>query len=200
MSTPSGYSDAELMKCLQEGDQDAFKQAFDRYQEKLVFYTTAIVKSKGVAKDIVQETFIKLWTNRQKLDPNQSLSGFLHTITRNMALNHLKRAGYDQELKERIWEKIQEVQKRVETEEVLFGQESSKLIQEAIRQLPPRRKQIFKLSREKGLTHQEIANQLDISPNTVKNQIVSAMKEIRAYLQRHTDIALTWVIALLGLI
>lgn len=200
MSTPSGYSDSELMKCLQKGDQLAFKQIFYRYQEKLLFYTIAIVKSKGVAKDIVQETFIKLWTNRQKLDPDQSLSGYLHTIARNMSLNHLKRAGYDQKLKERIWKNIQEVQQRVETEEELFGRESSRLVQKAISQLPPRRKQIFKLSREKGLTHQQIANQLDISPNTVKNQIVSAMKEIRTYMQRHMDIALTWVIALLGLI
>lgn len=200
MSASSGYSDCELMKRLRKGNRTAFKQLFNRYQEKLLFYTIAIVKSKGVAKDIVQETFIKLWTNRQKLDPDQSLSGFLHTIARNMALNHLKRAGYDQKLKERIWEEIQEVQQRVQTEEVLFGRESSKLVQEAIRQLPPRRKQIFKLSREEGLTHQEIANQLDISPNTVKNQIVSALKEIRAYLQRHTDIALCWIIAILSLI
>lgn len=200
MSTPSGYSDCELMKRLQKGDRTAFKQLFNRYQEKLLFYTIAIVKSKGMAKDIVQETFIKLWTNRHKLDPDQSLSGFLHTITRNMALNHLKRAGYDQKLRERIWEEIQEIQQRVETEEVLFGRESSKLVQEAIRQLPPRRKQIFKLSREKGLTHREIASQLDISPNTVKNQIVSALKEVQTYLQRHTDIALCWMIAaLLGL-
>ena len=200
MSTPSGYSDSELMKCLQKGDQIAFKQIFNRYQDKLLFYTFAIVKSKGAAKDIVQETFIKLWTNREKLDPDRSLSGFLHTIARNMALNYLKRAGYDQKLRERIWEKIQEIQQRVETEEMLFGRESSELVQQAIRQLPPRRKQIFKLSREKGLTHQEIASQLDISPNTVKNQIVSALKEIRTYLKRHTDIALTWVIVLMGLI
>lgn len=178
------------MKLLQKGDRTAFKQLFNRYQEKLIFYTIAIVKSEAVAKDIVQETFIKLWTTRHNLDQDKSLSGFLHTIARNMALNHLKRAGYEQKLKERIWERIQEIQMRVKTEEVLFGRESSILIQEAIRQLPPRRKQIFKLSREKGLTHQDIAIQLDISPNTVKNQMVSALKEIRTYLQNHTGIAL----------
>lgn len=193
-------SDCELMKRLQKGNRNAFEQLYNRYQEKLIFYTTAIVKSEGVAKDIVQETFIKLWTTRHKLDPDQSLSGFLHTIARNMALNHLKRAGYDQKLKEKIWERIQEIQLRVETEELLFGRESSKLIQEAVRQLPPRRNQIFNLSREKGLTHQDIANQLDISPNTVKNQIVSALREIRTYLQKHTDIALCWmIVVLLGL-
>lgn len=199
MSALAGYSDYELMKRLQKGDQIAFKQLFNRYREKLLFYTITIVKSEGAAKDIVQETFIKLWTTRHKLDPDQSLSGFLHTIARNMSLNHLKRAGYDQKLKERIWERIQEVQQRIEIEEVLFGRESSKLVQEAICQLPPRRKQIFTLSRDQGLTHLDIARQLDISPNTVKNQIVSALKEIRAYLQRHTDIALCWIVAVLSL-
>lgn len=185
------------MKRLRKGDRTAFKQIFNRYEKKLLFYTAAIVKSKGQAKDIVQETFIKLWTNRQKIDPNQSLSGYLHTIARNMSLNQLKRAGYDQELRETIWEKIQEIQQRVKIEEDIYGRESSLLVQEAIRKLSPRRKQVFKLSREEGLTHQEIANKLDISPNTVKNQIVSAMKEIRAYLQRHTDIALIWMIVFL---
>lgn len=193
MSNIPGYSDSELMKRLRKGDRTAFKQIFNRYEKKLLFYTMAIVKSKGQAKDIVQETLIKLWMNRQKLDSNQSLSGYLHTIARNMSLNHLKRAGYDEKLRETMWEKIQEIQQRVKVEEDLFGRESSLLVQEAIQQLSPRRKQVFKLSREEGLTHQEIASQLDISPNTVKNQIVSAMKEIRAYLQRHSDIALLWL-------
>ncbi len=200
MPVNSGYSDCELMIRLQKGERNAFEQIFDRYHEKLLFYTVAIVKSQSTGKDIVQETFIRLWTNRHNLDPDQSLSGYLHTIARNLALNHLKRAGYDHELREKIWENIQEVQQRVDTEENLFGRESNKLIQEAIYQLPPKRKQIFKLSREQGYTHKEIAKHLDISPNTVKNQIVSALKEIRAHLQRHSDIALCWlIVALLSL-
>src|SRR5690625_7758331 len=92
MVDQSQNNDHEETTRLKEGDQDAFNQIFNRYQTKLIVYTAAIVKSEAVAKDLVQETFIRLWVNRHDLDPEQLLSGYLHTITRNLALNHLKRA------------------------------------------------------------------------------------------------------------
>lgn len=189
MVDPSQNNDHEETTRLKEGDQDAFNQIFKRYQTKLIVYTTAIVKSEAVAKDLVQETFIRLWVNRHDLDPEQLLSGYLHTITRNLALNHLKRAGYDQDLRQKIWEKIQESEQRVRFEEEIFGRESHELLQKAINQLPPKRQQIFKLSREDGLSHKEIAEQLGISQNTVKNQMVSALKDLRKFLEKHRDVA-----------
>lgn len=187
------HTDRELVEKLRDSDSVAFRLIFDRYRVKLLFYTAAMIKSDGAARDIVQETFIRLWTNRRDLDPEKSLSGYLHTIARNLALNYLKRAGYDKELKKQIWSYIEEHQLRVETEENLFRKESHRLIQEAVELLPPGRRRIFRLSREEGMSHKEIADHLDISKNTVKNQMVSALKEIRAYLQRHTDIALFWI-------
>lgn len=189
-------TDHEETVGLKKGDRAAFNQIFNRYQSKLMVYTRAIVKSEDIAQDIVQETFIRLWVKRHDLDPDQQLSGYLHTIARNLAFNHLKRAGYDQELKQKIWEKIQESEQRVELEEVIFGKESHELLQKAINQLPPKRQQIFKLSREKGLSHREIAEQLGISQNTVKNQIVSALHELREFLEKYRDVAFCWLIVL----
>ncbi|MEX2346203.1 MAG: sigma-70 family RNA polymerase sigma factor [Balneolaceae bacterium] len=136
MSATSGYSDRELVMKLQNGSRTAFEIIFNRYREKLLLYSLAIVKTDGDGKDIVQETFIRLWTSRQKLDSGKSLSGYLHTIARNLALNHLKRAGYDQDLRERIWKSIEEVQQRVAAEENLFARESTRLVQEAVAKLP----------------------------------------------------------------
>lgn len=191
MSVISGFSDRELVIKLQRGDHISFRKIFDRYQKKLLIYTVSIVKSDGAGKDIVQETFIRLWTNRKKLDPDQSLSGYLHTIARNLSLNHLKRAGYDQELKKQVWEKIKIRQEQNSTEENLFAEESKHLIQVVVDRLPPQRQLIFQLSREKGMTHKEIAKKLGISKNTVKNQMVSSLKEIRTYLMRHADVAIS---------
>lgn len=199
MPATSGYSDRELVMKLQNGSQTAFEGIFNRYREKLLFYSLAIVKTDGAGKDIVQETFIRLWTNRQKLDSGKSLSGYLHTIARNLALNHIKRAGYDRELKEQIWRSIEDAQQWIAAEEDLFARESTRLVQEAVDKLPPQRRLIFQLSREKRMTHKEIAIRLGISKNTVKNQMVSALKEIRAYLKRYTDVALCWLTALMNL-
>ncbi|MCC5905834.1 MAG: RNA polymerase sigma-70 factor [Balneolaceae bacterium] len=198
MSEILGENNRKLTVDLRKGCPNAFRKIFEKYHQKLVLYSLAIVKQDHVAKDIVQDTFIRLWTNRGKIDPDQSLSGYLHTITRNLALNHLKRAGYDHELKNRIWKTIQESQHRVSTEESLIAMESSLLIQEAIDRLPPQRQRIYLLSREKGMSHQEIGLKLGISKNTVKNQIVTALKELRSHLEKYTDIALIWFIAVLA--
>lgn len=195
MSAYSKCSDCELVTNLKKGDGAAFKEIFSRYHQKLLFYTISIVKSKSVGKDIVQETFLKLWEKRTKLQPDQSLSSYIHIIARNMAFNHLKRAGYDDGLKEKIWESILETQQRVLFEEELHARENSQWVRKAIDQMPPRRKLIFQLSREKGMTHREIARKLGISKNTVKNQMVSAQKEIREFLRRYTDIALSLILS-----
>lgn len=189
--------DYQLVLDLQQGSRTAFRQIFIDYQAKLLYYTIAIVKTEGTGKDIVQETFIRLWENRNQLDAEQSLSGYLHTIARNLALNHLKRAAYDQKVKEKIWQEIEVTQMRITTSENLYAEESSRLVEEAVNRLPPRRKLIFELSRQNGMTHKEIGVKLDISKNTVKNQIVSAVKEIRVYLNKHSDVALGWGILLI---
>src|SRR5690625_6699018 len=72
MVDQSQNNDHEETTRLKEGDQDAFNQIFNRYQTKLIVYTAAIVKSEAVAKDLVQETFIRLWVNRHDLDPERS--------------------------------------------------------------------------------------------------------------------------------
>jgi len=190
-------SDSKLVLELQQGSRAAFRQIFDRYKTKLHFYTIAVVKTESTGKDIVQETFIRLWTNRKKLDPDQSLSGYLHTIARNLALNHLKRAAYDHELRQEIWKTIEQSQQVILVEENMFASECSRLVQEAVDRLPPQRKLVFQLSRQKGMTHKDIGVKLGISKNTVKNQIVFALKEIRAYLNLHTDIALSLLMVLL---
>ncbi|MEX1212164.1 MAG: RNA polymerase sigma-70 factor [Balneolaceae bacterium] len=190
MSSPN-QSDQDLVIGLKRGSRQSFKLLFDRYQVKLTFYCLALVKSESVAKDIVQETFIRLWTHRESLDPDRSLSGFIHTIARNFSLNHLKRAGYDHELRGRIWEEIQDSQQRIRQEEDLFAEESNRLLQEAVDALSPRKRLIFKLSRMEGYTHEVIALRLNISKNTVKNHIVQASKDVRDYLIRHSDLVIS---------
>ena len=200
MSDYSSYNETQLVKRLKEGDCSAFQQIFNHYKDKLLYYSVSIVKDDGVGKDIVQETFIRLWTTRENLDPDKSLSGYLHTISRNLCLNHIKSAGYDHALKNRLWKKVEQQQLRNRTEEEVFARESRQLVEKAVKLLPSRRRLIFQLSREEGLTHKEIASRLNISKNTVKNQMVTAIKEIRTYLRQHTDVAISWIILFIGLL
>jgi len=182
----SQYMDRDLIEALQ-GDESrsAFRQIFDRYQNKLLLYTMTIVKSEGVAKDLVQEAFVRLWMNRETIDRDGSLGGYLYTIARNLSLNYLKHVTHDRNLKNRLWQMMQGTEDRFDLDEESDDDKRHRLIQQAIRQMPPRRQLIFRLSREEGYTHVEIADKLNISKNTVKNHVVAALKDIKAYLETH---------------
>jgi len=182
----SQYTDRDLIEALQ-GDESrsAFRQIFDRYQNKLLLYTMTIVKSEGVAKDLVQEAFVRLWMNRETIDRDGSLGGYLYTIARNLSLNYLKHVTHDRNLKNRLWQMMQGTEDRFDLDEESDDDKRHRLIQQAIRQMPPRRQLIFRLSREEGYTHVEIADKLNISKNTVKNHVVAALKDIKAYLETH---------------
>jgi RNA polymerase sigma-70 factor (family 1) len=194
MERMSDYTDRELAIELRQGSSVAFQHILDRYNDKLYYYIYSIVKSESVGEDIVQETFIRLWTNRENFDPEKSLSGYLHIIARNLSLNHLKRAAYDHEIREYIWHNIEEIQNRSTTHENIFALESKRLVQQAVERLSPKRKLIFQLSRDHGMSHQEISIALGVSKNTVKNQMVTALKEIRTFINRHSDISIGWMI------
>lgn len=194
---PVQINDHSLVLDLQKDSHEAFKEIFHRYQNKLLHFSVAIVKSEGIARDIVQETFIRLWMNRKGLDETLSLSGYLHTISRNLALNHLKSASRNKEFIDELWGYLQKARDRLPVEEELYLKESARIIEEAIDQLPPRRREIFRLSREAGYTHEVIARELGISKNTVKNQMVTAIREIREHLNRYSDFELCWLMIVL---
>src|SRR5690625_7734423 len=110
----SQYTDRDLIEALQ-GDEsrDAFRQIFDRYQNKLLLYTMTIVKSEGVAKDLVQEAFVRLWMNRETIDRDGSPGGYPYTTARNLSPNYLKHATHDRNLHSRLWQMMQGTEDRV---------------------------------------------------------------------------------------
>src|SRR5690625_7777463 len=153
----SQYTDRDLIESLQ-GDEsrDAFRQIFDRYQNKLLLYTMTIVKSEGVAKDLVQEAFVRLWMNRETIDRDGSLGGYLYTIARNLSLNYLKHVTHDRNLKNRLWQMMQGTEDRFDLDEESDDDKRERLIQHTIRQMPHHRQLILRISREVGYTQIEI--------------------------------------------
>ncbi len=138
------------------------------------------LNSREEAEEVVQDVFCKIWQNRHKLDERYSLNGYIFRITKNQVLNKLRKRVHEPSSFVSI-NKCNIHQNKTENDILLH--EMEQLLEEAIEALPPKRQLIFKLSRQKGLSNQEIADHLDISVNTVEGQMRKAIKYLRSYIE-----------------
>lgn len=179
--------DSLLIQEIIKGNEQAFKQIFMRYKDQVYTYSLSILKNEANAQNIVQEVFLKVWLNRNKLDADLSFKSYLFTIAKNQCFNSFKRLANEREFKEYLQSNISHTNSD-NPENRLDEFYYRKIKYEAINSLPPKRKMIFQKSRIEGLSYEEISDELGISLSTVKNQMSKALENIRTYLQKHTDI------------
>jgi len=177
------YTDRELLQQVANGDIFAFRQLFEGYRLRLFSFVLQMTHSRVDAEEIVQDVFTKIWESRIQLTAVEYPGKYIYTIARNKTLNHLTRLARDRRLLQQVWANVS--QSDNPTEDILQAQESQRLINEAISRLSLQQQTIFQLSRDQGLTHEEIAARLGLSKSRVKNVLVEALKQIRAHLERY---------------
>ncbi len=169
----------------------AFNCLFDSYKNRVYGYVLAIAHSPYAAEEITQEIFIKLWMCRDLLQEVENLDGYIFTIARNRTLNYLRKAAYDMRLLRELREQSNPEHARPQNnnvEERALVMEYDQLLRDALSELSPQRRLVFQLSRDRGLNHEQIAAQLHLSRNTVKNHLVEALRFIRSYLGQHGSV------------
>jgi RNA polymerase sigma-70 factor (ECF subfamily) len=186
MPETKDFSEQLLVSELKNHNEKAFRKLFDFYYQDIYGYSISILKSKELAEENVQDVFLKVWLHRENLNLEQSFKSYLFTIARNQAFNLLNKAANDVLLKEEVFYKSQK--SCDQTDYSIREADCKKLKKQAIKQLPPKRKRIFKMSRKKGMTYEEISLELGISVNTVKNQMSKALESLRLFFQEHDKI------------
>lgn len=168
---------------IANGDQEAFCSFFHAFKNKIYSFSFSFTHSAEVAEEITQDVFIKVWTNRESLNEITNIDAWLSTVTRNLCFNYLKKLA----LEKRTKEAVQNVQEPVNqnVEQYLSYKEQVSQVAEAVEQLSPQQRLVFNLNRNKGMKNEEIAHQLNLSPNTVKTHMVTALRKIRSYLESH---------------
>jgi len=163
------------VEALCNGNHKAFEDIFIMYFQKVKTFIGGIIKSDADAEELAQDVFIKLWLNREQIDVNKSLNAYLYAIARNATFNYLKH-----QLVEQSYLSSYKPNEDVDTpEEIYFAREIKLLIEMTVTQMPVQRRRIYILSRDKGISNEDIASQLNISKKTVENQLSLAFKEIR---------------------
>lgn len=169
-----------LLRLIAAGNQCAFQRLFMTYHPKLIYFLVGLTHDEELSKDIAQELFLSLWNNRTKLLTIDSISSYLFVSAKYRVYD------YFDKLNVRSRYQMEELLSTADIdspEEELFAQDIKNLISKIVDTMPSRQKQIFILSREHGLTNDEIAKELHISKRTVENYITSSLALLRGVIQ-----------------
>lgn len=176
-------NDQILTERARAGDESAFRQLFDKYWQDLYRIAYQRVKSEEDAQDLVQEVFISFWNNIQHVKTGESMAGYLFIALRNKIFDFYEKQQV------RLHYILEQPFHAADTPEQplenITNKELRNIVAAAVAALPGKMKAIYQLSREQHLTVAEIASLLTLSPQTVKNQLTTALQRVRKEVQRY---------------
>lgn len=176
MIEDSAYERA-LFKRVAKEDQAAFREIFTRYKEPFYAAALKMTRCADTAEEIVQNVFVGIWVSRSGLAEVESPSAYLFASLYHDIYRHFREQAMQRKLRQQVL--AQGIFAENPTEEALSYKECESTLSRLIGQLPRQQQLVYRLSRQDGLSREEIARKLDISPNTVKNHLLRALKHIR---------------------
>ena len=171
-----------LFQLISKGDKEAFHQLFNLYAPFSVAIIKKIVGTGEQTEDILQEVFLKLWLKRESLPSVENPKAWIARITCYLCYNWVRHEKYCEKANAQI--KYLLPAYSTEVEEAICFTETTDNLAKAVKGLPPQTRMIFKLNKEQGMKISEIADYLQLSPQTVKNTLGTALKKVKAYLRQ----------------
>ena len=176
---------------LRNDNEYAFKELFNRYSKKLYYFSLRYLHNKEESEELVQIVFINLWEHRKSLRDDLPVKSYIYRSAVNYIYNQLKKRAIHAKFVDSELIKG-EIHSNLTYEQVLFN-DMERSINSIIDTLPLQQKRIFMLSRYENLSHQEIAEKLDLSVRTVENQVFRVLKIIRSRLQTENIVLIAMV-------
>jgi RNA polymerase sigma-70 factor (ECF subfamily) len=182
-----------IIRQFKQGDHHSFRVLYEKYAPKLYAFSKKYLQSTEDVEEIVQEVFLRIWEKRSNIDEYQSFSAYVIQAAKHRIFN-----GFRKKVNEQAY-----------IDFLVFADDSSKnyteldvdyrdikiKVENAISAMPPKRQEIFRMSREKGLKNKEIADQLEISIKTVENQMGQALKFLRDELSDYQVFVLVFMLS-----
>lgn len=197
MPENSRYDINDLLMCTGDGNELAFRRVIDFYKERFYAASLKMTHSGDIAEEIVQEVFVNLWIKRAQVAAAANPEGYLFAMLHNSIYAHFRKLALEKTMRKKLGEQSWDIDSNP-VEDMLFAKEDGKIFEAVINQLPRQQRMVYKLSKQQGLSRQEVADHLHISPNTVKNHLQQAMRFIGDYYKAGTSV-FSWIAILLWL-
>jgi RNA polymerase sigma-70 factor (ECF subfamily) len=182
------YTDEELMQKIKADNMFAFDVLYKKYSKRLYKFGYSILKSTEEAENLIQDVYLNLWENRYKVEKDSSIKYYLFTTAYNSAISIIRKKAKESQFIEYL-KSMQEINEEPVNMELEYNELKNKL-DEIIKELPQRQKEVYLLHRAEGLKYSEIAERLHISVNTIENHMSRALKTIRKKLGNYSLIAI----------
>lgn len=176
-----------LLSKISLGDEVSFRVLFNSHRKWIYSYALKIIKSDVLAEEILHDVFLKIWQHKN-LSEIDTIEFYLRTVTRNITLNMLRRINLEVMVNNQLSKSWEEAHN--ETEEMILLNDSVQVLNQAIEQLTPQQKMVYNLCKNKGLKYAQVAEQLAISPLTVKTHMQHTLRFLRNYLKKYNDLTL----------
>lgn len=180
--------DRELYVKLKGGDEQAFQALFRKYYSAMCHFANQFLNDSEMAEEIVQDMFVKIWEKRAVLNIETSVKHYFFRSVRNHCLNQIQHEKIKKQYASKV---LEAASQEISADEYFLEVDLIKRIEQSIESLPPKRREIFRLSREQGMKYKEIAEKLDISVKTVEAQMGLALKYLREELKDFSNHLMT---------
>lgn len=188
MNITSNIKDSDLTRQIKSGEKQAYQILFERYAPKIYYFALPYLKSNADSEELVQDVFLKVWEKREFLDSNQNIKAFIFKIAINTIYDFIRRKNIENAFQE--FSKANNRDNSNNTWDTVIFEEMQARINILIAQMPEQRRKIFRLSKNKGCSNEEIAQQLNLSKRTVENQLYRALSFLKEQLKNESVIAL----------
>jgi RNA polymerase sigma-70 factor (ECF subfamily) len=171
----------ECLSRIAAGDANAFAWLYKNYCSKIYDYALLLTADKHLSDDIVQEVFLKVWAQKEKLIALTNFNSWLYITTKNLIVDHWRKQQYEKEHRKQIRYKL-------ETETSTPFKNEQTVFTHAVNSLTEKQQLIYKLIREEGRSRQEISEALNISPNTIRNTMQNALHNIKSFVLENKEL------------
>lgn len=178
----------DILQRLAAGDEHAFREIYDRYWKVVYKAAMRYQSSSDLAVDVVQEVFCSLWDRRSQFLNVKNLESYLVTMTHHQVYAQFRKWATETRSREAYTESL--ASSVSDTDFIVRSSQYEEILTELVDKLPPQQKQVFKMAREEGMTHEAIARELNLSQGTVKNHMVRALQFLRRNLSPHLSLYL----------
>lgn len=173
-----------LFQAISKGEEPAFRQLFDIYKRKLFGLAVSITKSTVLAEELLQEVFTSLWVSRHLLANVKDPAAYIYQSAYRKLRQLVKKEQHQQVILEAIKTQSELPPPQNDPEIQLLLSETRRVLAEAVNSLSDQKRKIYQMAKVDGLSYKEISATLNISPNTVRNHLVEAVRLIREHFIR----------------